>query len=385
MTLDEALGSVWCETGKTVEELLRTGKLTYQSLRVTANRSESEQEKVVAGTVWKNFEEAYARINPTRINQTFLVNLPNVGLSLEEASATPWKGSQHSGEPMGKLVDQGLLSMRDLCWAIESSYVPRVREAARVLMFQLLQTRFEAPAKNGSAKVIQAGMSYSKEKVNNIYSFGAVLAGFGGGSLWALSCLLWVRTPTILLWAIGLITLIGSLASLFIRLKTIRAHNQGADEEDRVAARLAASLDVSWTILRNVRKKGIAGDIDIVLVGPGGVFAIEVKRWKTELRIEGAKAFFSCDGKRKGGYGDPVAQARNNARSLYGYLLSQGLKVPVDPVLVVAVDRLDLASPAITVWDAADVAQEAAWLPRTSRLSFDAAKVVALLEESGGK
>lgn len=385
MTLDEALGSTWRTTGKTVEELLRAGKLTYQDLRVAANRSEDEREKQIAGAVWKNYEAAHARIHPTRVNQTFLVNLPNVGLSLEEAHATPWKGAQHSGEPMGKLVDQGKLSMRDLSWAVESNFVPRVREAARVLLFQMLQTRFEAPAKNGVPKVIQAGASYSREKVADITSLALGLYAFGAGGMAFVGILAVLKISVwTLLYIFGAICA-ASVPYMWMRMKSIHAHNRGVFEEDRVAARLAASLDGSWTILRNVRKKGIGGDIDIVLVGPGGVYALEVKNWNVDLRIEGSRSFVAMGGKRKGGYGDPILQARNNARSLQKVLAGRGIQVPVVPVLVVAVENLELVSPEIAVWNSEDVPQEASWLPTNTRSAFDAAKVVALLEVEGGK
>lgn len=385
MTLDEALASIWPKTGKSVEESIREGLLTYQDLRVAANRSPSEQVKAIAGTILPKYEDVYARTHAPKVNQTFLVNLPSVSLTLEEARATPWIAGQHKGEPMGFLVDKGSLALKDLVWAVESSFTTKAREAARVLLFVQLQTKVVTPERDGGAKVVQAGVSYSREKVDDIFTFSALVSGFGGGGLYVLSMLNWSKGSAALMWWITGVLLVAGVGYLFLRMKTVHSHNQGADEEDRVAARLATVLDPSWTILRNVRKKGIPGDLDIVLVGPGGVFALEVKKWKAELRIEGEKTFFACDGKRRGGYGNPVDQVRRGAKALYQYLASKGVKVPVEPILAVSVASLTLENPAVTVWRAEDAGQEAAWLPSSTRSEFDAAKVVALLDESGGK
>lgn len=385
MTLDEALASLWPKTGKSVEESIREGALTYQDLRVAANRSPEEQVKRIAATILPRYEEVYARTHAPKVNQTFLVNLPAVSMTVEEARATPWKGAQHAGESMGSLLDQGKLGLKDLGWAVESNYSAKVREAARVLMFLLLQTRVVAPEREGGAKVVQAGASFSKEKVDNIIAAVWFLWAFGAGGASALAVLLMLKIPLwTLMWCFVSICFM-SLPYLLFHIRSIRSHNQGADEEDRVAARLAASLDSSWTILRNVRRKGIPGDLDIVLVGPGGVFALEVKKWKAELRIEAEKTFFACDGKRRGGYGNPVDQVRRGAKALYKFLESKGVNVPVTPILVVSVDKLTLQNPAVTVWRGEDAGQEATWLPTKARSEFDAAKVVALLDDSGGK
>ncbi len=68
---------------------------------------------------------------------------------------------------------------------------------------------------------------------------------------------------------------------------------------------------------------------------------------------------------------------------MYKLLAAKGIKVPVEPVLVVSVKDLAVSNPAVTVWRAEDAGQEAAWLPSSSRTSFDAAKVVAVLDDSG--
>jgi hypothetical protein len=285
---------------------------------------------------------------------------------------------------MGVLLDQGKLVLKDLGWAVEANFSAKVREAARVLLFVQLQTKVTTPERDGGAKVVQAGLSYSREKVDNIFTISTILLAYGMGGLYVLTMKALGYWHSVTLWSVCGIAALGGLGYLYFRMKAIRTHNQGADEEDRVAAPLAAVLDPSWTILRNVRGKGIPGDLDIVLVGPGGVFALEVKKWNAELRIEGEKAFFACDGKRRGGYGNPVVQVRQGAKALHILLAAKGLKVPVEPVLVVSADELVVSNPAVTVWRAEDAGQEAAWLPAATRSDFDPVKVVSLLDDSAG-
>src|SRR3954449_8817578 len=65
--------------------------------------------------------------------------------------------------------------------------------------------------------------------------------------------------------------------------KTFR---KGAEGEERVVARMEALLDNRWTIFRDLVLPDHSGDIDIVLVGPPGVWAIEVKSFTSNMKVE---------------------------------------------------------------------------------------------------
>lgn len=57
----------------------------------------------------------------------------------------------------------------------------------------------------------------------------------------------------------------------------------GLKGEEEVASRLRSVLDDEWVLFSGVVVDGAWGDIDHVLVGPAGVFAIEVKNWSGEI------------------------------------------------------------------------------------------------------
>ena len=57
----------------------------------------------------------------------------------------------------------------------------------------------------------------------------------------------------------------------------------GLEGEEEVASRLRSVLGDEWVLFSGVVVDGAWGDIDHVLVGPAGVFAIEVKNWSGEI------------------------------------------------------------------------------------------------------
>jgi hypothetical protein len=381
MTLEDALISHWNGSKTKIEDLLRSGDLTFKELRIAANRSEDPHQRAIAKAVWTDYELAHARVFPQSSSQTFLTGLPDVKLTLEQAQSTPWKGATRSGEAMGRLRDEGILSLKDLAWAVESNYDLKVREAARVLLFHQLQAPVSEPESEGAAKVLKGGPSFSREKVDNTYTVGAIALGMGVGGMLALVYHRWLGASEVqMFWIFGIL-MVAIVPWLLMMRRTLEDHLRGADEEDLVSARFSATLDSSWIIVRNVQKKGIKGDIDLVLVGPGGVYAVEVKKWNADLRIEGDTTYFACERRRRGGYGNPVHQARKNAKALSRFLGSKGLKIPVTPVLVVSVPRLELASPSLAVWKSEDIAQEVTWLPATAKTTVVVERIAAVLEK----
>src|SRR6266571_1812571 len=59
----------------------------------------------------------------------------------------------------------------------------------------------------------------------------------------------------------------------------------GIAGEQQVATELGRMLDDSWTLLRGYRNR--RGEIDQVLVGPRGLFAIEVKNLNATVHVDG--------------------------------------------------------------------------------------------------
>lgn len=107
---------------------------------------------------------------------------------------------------------------------------------------------------------------------------------------------------------------------------------------EQLAARELSELPAGWDVLHGVPRFGRAafsggGDIDHVLVGPPGVFAVETKNWAGPVRLEGASVFVGDAAVAR----SPIVQARREAaelrRALAG-VLPDG--VPVRPVVCFA-------------------------------------------------
>lgn len=114
----------------------------------------------------------------------------------------------------------------------------------------------------------------------------------------------------------------------------------GQEGEDAVMSRILAGLDAHWVVFRNLWLPGHHnGDIDLVLVGPGGIWAIEVKTYTGNYRVERGSWYKETSNghwaKDKRG---PGAQVRTNAATLCNYLKSQRIthKVGVNRLVVAA-------------------------------------------------
>ena len=66
---------------------------------------------------------------------------------------------------------------------------------------------------------------------------------------------------------------------------------QGREGEERVANSLANSLGAGWYIFRNFVLPTKNEDIDVVLVGPGGIYAIEVDNYSSGMNFERSRCY----------------------------------------------------------------------------------------------
>ena len=66
---------------------------------------------------------------------------------------------------------------------------------------------------------------------------------------------------------------------------------QGREGEERVVNSLVNSLDDGWYIFRNFVLPTKNDDIDVVLVGPGGIYAIEVKNYAGSASFERSRCY----------------------------------------------------------------------------------------------
>jgi hypothetical protein len=113
--------------------------------------------------------------------------------------------------------------------------------------------------------------------------------------------------------------------------------------EERVIEHLRALLDDRWTLFRNVTwPKHRSGDIDMVLVGPNGVWACEVKTYSGDIRNvddrwerRGKRGWYTL-------FSHPGKQARTGAVRLKTFLNDQQIAIAfVKPVVIWASDPTD--------------------------------------------
>ncbi len=132
------------------------------------------------------------------------------------------------------------------------------------------------------------------------------------------------------------------------------AAEKGADGEARVVDAFRASLPAAWHLFRDVEWPDRQwGDTDLILVGPGGVWAFEVKAYTGQVRNRGDRWEY------RGRWGwrklskDPGRQVRRNAVNTKDYLERHGAAPGyVQAVVLWAGDAetLEVADPATPVW-----------------------------------
>ncbi len=123
------------------------------------------------------------------------------------------------------------------------------------------------------------------------------------------------------------------------RWSHLPSFEQGREGEERVVNSLVNTLDKDWYIFRNFVLPTEDEDIDVVLVGPAGVFAMEVKACSGEVQFEKSRCYVrTAHGRlyrqRRGTNG----QVRHSAIKLNGFLKEHGIDTQhfVKPMVVMA-------------------------------------------------
>jgi hypothetical protein len=134
-----------------------------------------------------------------------------------------------------------------------------------------------------------------------------------------------------------------------------------------VSELLQATLRSPWSLYRNVEWPNRRwGDVDLILVGPGGVWAFEVKAYSSAVRNRGDQWEY------RGRFGwravsqHPGKQARRNATNVRDYLNQHSATVNYVQAAVIWAgepDQLTVTDPATPVWKLSelDSALEALW------------------------
>lgn len=112
----------------------------------------------------------------------------------------------------------------------------------------------------------------------------------------------------------------------------------GADGE-LATARQLAGLPPHWTVRHDLdRVPGVKGNVDHVIVGPGGLFSLETKSWPThEVTVVNGRLrrFRDLTADRPSDEMGSVGQAKHNARHVFDAVKgASGLRVFATPLLV---------------------------------------------------
>ena len=252
------------------------------------------------------------------------------GMTLAQARATNWP-FENTHRPIGELLDSNIKTLKDVLWAYTIANKPELREATRtILLTHLLGAETEHPPK--PLQVI-SGSRYSEQEERR----AAVIASFLAGVCLTFCGLLVITGISIFFIAMPLVLklltypLIGLTWRLFHlteqRIKRAESFRVGRWGEEKIVEQLRAMLDDRWTLIRNFIYPGRkGGDIDLILIGPAGVWVFEVKAYAGKVRNIGD----SWERLTKRGWKKldvhPGHQARTNAVGLKQFLESKELK-----------------------------------------------------------
>lgn len=133
----------------------------------------------------------------------------------------------------------------------------------------------------------------------------------------------------------------------------IEANNyaSGLAGEERLAAVLSEHLDDSWSLYQNLLLPDGRGDIDAVLVGPRGVYVLEVKHYSNTHRNHGLDWQRRANKTWEPIQSNPSRQAQNNAKRLARFFGKQSIDASVATRVVWASDSaLVIEEPAVQIW-----------------------------------
>jgi hypothetical protein len=205
----------------------------------------------------------------------------------------------------------------------------------------------------------------------------AALAVIAGIWLWV------VIVRTLPLWLVGGPLPLAAVPVYFSWRR--RGYRYGIRGEEAVSKALSA-LGNRHRVFNGLTLPGVRGDIDHVVVGPGGVFALETKNYAGEITCAGDRWARRRNGKWEEMERSPGKQATDNARRLTVFLEGCRVTVKVNPVVVLAGRnvRIRARSPAVPVVERREIASylaaqqdrlSAAEIRIISKYILDAARV----------
>jgi hypothetical protein len=381
MTLEEARKVMWLSTNcRPLGELFDEGYLTQARLIWAVENAYDKRIRQASKVLleWSRRPTKPVSENKNPIQPPQIAEQPiQVEMSIEQARSTLWPLPPYKGQMMGTLSESKQITLKDLGFAIENAWDVRVRRAAIALLLIRLKQAVKEPTPKEFPHVISGGRSYSERQIILLtYLEGSILGGLLVGAIMAFifaslkkvppqsgkSFSSLVSTPTGI---IALIIVLGLVIALFwlanfladrlvtIINKKIDNHRLGKEGEDRTIEMIQQSLDGSWYLFRNVVLPGRnKGDLDGILVGPLGVWVLEIKNLNGEYRNIEDRWEYRRGKKWKSANTNPSRQAENNAIRLSSFFKADNIRQWITPAVVWANsgNPLSVQNPSTAVW-----------------------------------
>ena len=384
MNIEEARNVLCLKSNpRPLGELLNEGYLTKDRLEWAAKWAYNAKLKEAAKIIleWQKSNSSLEKPLEKNVNnqESPQKEALQIGITLDEARATHWPFPPYKGQAMGSLSESKQLSLKDLGYAIENAWDKKVRQAAIVLSLLRLEQTVKEPAPTaGFIHVILGGRSFANRRQSFLTFLEGFLLGVFFTFMLAMSAIAVMDTfkphpnrrplTEIVSNPVGILALITVLVGFILIIwlvnfipdqiskrlqKQVEEYRRGEEGEERVVQLIVQALDGNWTLFRNIQIPGRnKGDLDIVLVGPPGVWVLEVKNFQGKYRNIGDRWEYFHSKKWTPAKGNPSQQAFNNAVRLGNFLKADHLKVFVNAVVVWANEESQLVfeNPSTAIW-----------------------------------
>lgn len=215
------------------------------------------------------------------------------------------------------------------------------------------------------ACVVIASEKLAEQQENH---FGALGVAIGVIVMVCIYSLLNVVPPLLAGQAINIPAIVGFILSMALGTWLVRKYGiawrnarVGRKGQDQVVEQLRTALDNRWTIYRNLQLPDRTDDLDLVLVGPGGVWAVQVKATAVPLRVQAGRWQVRRGGRWVAAKSDPGTQVTRQATALNDFFKRNGLTRFVERAVALAepqpFDRFTAS--AVPVWLPFDIATRA--------------------------
>jgi hypothetical protein len=300
----------------------------------------------------------------------------------------PFKGLNR---PIGILLDEKKIDLKDLAFAAENAYDPYLKQAARTLLLKyLLQEDLKEQPKPMRFIDGRENLEYHERlaSLNSGFLLGVTL------TLWLVAVVADISNRFLHYADPNIFTLsyfIYAFLSYFLLRSADRATNEmvqykiGRRGERMAIDTLRASLRSPWVMVHNLEWPNRKwSDADMIVLGPGGIWSFEVKNYTTLTRNIGDRWQY----KSRFGWRElskhPGKQARRTAMNVKDYLENHNIPVCwVQPVVLWAGEENNLIveDPAVPVWKLSEVETRLEDLWRQQRLNEEQIRQAAELFE----